>query len=64
MGMGQGVMTGLGHGGSTCVLETQFSSFFFFFFFFQVRHIFLWKHFLLPLTQVGRQSVASRKMGT
>ena len=30
----------------------------------QVRHIFLWKHFLLPLTQVGRQSVAGRKMGT
>ena len=24
--MGQGVRTGLGHGGITCVLETQFSS--------------------------------------
>ena len=28
MGMGQGVRTGLGHGGITCVLQTQFSSFF------------------------------------
>ena len=27
MGMGQGVRTGLGHGGITCVLQTQFSSF-------------------------------------
>ena len=26
MGMGQGVRTGLGHGGITCVLQTQFSS--------------------------------------
>ena len=25
--MGQGVRTGLGHGGITCVLQTQFSSF-------------------------------------
>ena len=32
MGMGQGVRTGLGHGGITCVLQTQFSSFFFVFF--------------------------------
>ena len=30
MGMGQGVRTGLGHGGITCVLQTQFSSFFLF----------------------------------
>ena len=30
MGMGQGVRTGLGHGGITCVLQTQFSSFYFF----------------------------------
>ena len=29
MGMGQGTRTGLGHGGITCVLQTQFSSFFF-----------------------------------
>ena len=29
--MGQGVRTGLGHGGITCVLQTQFSSFIFFF---------------------------------
>ena len=28
MKMGQGVRTGLGHGGITCVLRTQFSSFF------------------------------------
>ena len=28
--MGQGVRTGLGHGGITCVLQTQFSSFHFF----------------------------------
>ena len=28
MRMGQGVSTGLGHGGITCVLQTQFSSFF------------------------------------
>ena len=26
MGMGQGIMTGLGHGGITCVLQTQFSN--------------------------------------
>ena len=30
MRMGQGVWTGLGHGGITCVLQTQFSSFVFF----------------------------------
>ena len=29
MRMGQGVRTGLGHGGITCVLQTQFSSFLF-----------------------------------
>ena len=29
MRMGQGVRTGLGHGGITCILQTQFSSFFF-----------------------------------
>ena len=29
MRMGQGVRTSLGHGGITCVLQTQFSSFFF-----------------------------------
>ena len=28
MRMGQGVGTGLGHGGITCVLQTQFSSFY------------------------------------
>ena len=28
MRMGQGVRTGLGHGGITCVLQTQFSSLF------------------------------------
>ena len=28
MRMGQGVRTGLGHGGITCVLQTQFSSYF------------------------------------
>ena len=28
MRMGQGVRTGLGHGGHPCVLQTQFSSFF------------------------------------
>ena len=27
MRMGQGVRTGLGYGGITCVLQTQFSSF-------------------------------------
>ena len=30
MRIGQGVRTGLEHGGITCVLQTQFSSFFFF----------------------------------
>ena len=30
MRMGQGARTGLGHGGITCVLQTQFSSFHFF----------------------------------
>ena len=29
MRIGQGLRTGLGHGGITCVLQTQFSSFFF-----------------------------------
>ena len=29
MRMGQGVRTGLGHGGITCVLQTQLSRFFF-----------------------------------
>ena len=29
MGMGQGLRTGLGHGGITCVLQTQFSSYFY-----------------------------------
>ena len=29
MRMGQGVRTGSGHGGITCVLQTQFSSFYF-----------------------------------
>ena len=29
MRMDQGVRTGLGHGGITCVLQTQFSSFVF-----------------------------------
>ena len=33
MRMGQGVRTGLGHGGITCVLQTQFSSLLFYFFF-------------------------------
>ena len=28
MRMGQGVRTGLGHGGITCALQTQFSSFY------------------------------------
>ena len=28
MRIGQGLRTGLGHGGITCVLQTQFSSFF------------------------------------
>ena len=27
MGMGQGVVTGVGHGGIICVLQLQFSSF-------------------------------------
>ena len=31
--MVQGVRTGLGHGGITCVLQTQFSSFFYYYFF-------------------------------
>ena len=30
MRIGQGVRTGLGHGGITCVLQTQFSSILFF----------------------------------
>ena len=34
MRLGQGVRTGLGHGGIPCVLQTQFSVFFFFFFIF------------------------------
>ena len=32
MRMGQGVRTALGHGGNTCVLQTQFSSFYYYFF--------------------------------
>ena len=34
MRKGQGVRTGLGHGGITCVLQTLFSSWFFFLFLF------------------------------
>ena len=30
MKMGQGVRTGLGHGGITCVLQTQFSNLYFY----------------------------------
>ena len=37
MRMGQGERTGVGHGGITCVLQTQFSSFFFFFFLFSTE---------------------------
>ena len=36
MRIGQGVRTGLGHGGITCVLQTQFSVVVFFFFFFSL----------------------------
>ena len=32
MRMGQGVKTGLGHGGITCVLQTHFSSLFIYLF--------------------------------
>ena len=39
MRFGQGVRTGLGQGGITCVLQTQFSSFYLFF----VQHLFTWK---------------------
>ena len=42
MGMGQGVRAGLGYGGITCVLQTQFSRFFFFFFFCKFNFYF-WK---------------------
>ena len=44
MRMGQGVRTGLGHGGITCVLQTQFSSFYIFSmcFFFNHLHAFLY----------------------
>ena len=34
MGIGQGIRTGLRHGGITCVLQTQFATFFLLFFFF------------------------------
>ena len=40
--MGQGVRTGLGHGGITCVLQTQFSRFSFFFFFFFFLCVCVW----------------------
>ena len=33
MGIGQGIRTGLRHGGITCVLQTRFATFFFLFFF-------------------------------
>ena len=32
MGIGQGIRTGLRHGGIICVLQTQFATFFFLFF--------------------------------
>ena len=41
--MGQGVRTGLGHGGITCVLQTQFSSFFFLTFFSQNAYTYFWQ---------------------
>ena len=40
MRMGQGVRTDLGHGGITCVLQTQFSSFFFI-----ILHLYLYSMF-------------------
>ena len=40
MRMGQGVRTGLGHGGITCVLQTQFSSFLYFSFKDCLPHLF------------------------
>ena len=48
MRMGQGVRTGLGHGGITCVLQTQFSSFFFFFF--ALKLLSLCHYFLLQFS--------------
>ena len=39
MRMGLGVRTGLGHGGITCVLQTQFSSFTITFFEFSENHL-------------------------
>ena len=40
MRMRQGVRTGLGHGGITCVLQTQFSSFIKLFPFFEIGILF------------------------
>ena len=37
MGMGQGVVTGVGHGDITCVLQTQFSSIYIFYEYFRAK---------------------------
>ena len=48
MRMGQGVRTGLGHGGITCVLQTQFSSLIFFLYqiFIEVWIVFIWSVYI------------------
>ena len=63
MRMEQGVRTGLGHGGITYVLQTQFSSFFCFFFKFFLLFPFVLGHseqinmlllYFLPHRSIGR----------
>ena len=54
MRMEQGVGTGLGHGGITGVLQTQFSSFFFFFFVFNPEHFNLISRNFSSDRQVGQ----------
>ena len=54
MRMGQGVRIGLGHGGITCVLQTQFSSFILFsVLFIHLQHLHLAAHPIetLPFSQ-------------
>ena len=50
MRMGLGVRTGLGHGGITCVLQTQFSSF---------QDIFEVRQLILVKEHVSRKAAAA-----
>ena len=57
MRMGQGVRTGLGHVGITCVLQTQFFSFFSFFVSFEII-LRQQNNCFTPCWSIGKKTVA------